>query len=730
MKNRKALILILLFFGIISLLVGVTYSFFNYTKTGLANNFSVGNVSFNTSQDGNISLSNVFPITSEELGEDVGNHDSVTINISGSTNFTNGVEYLVTFTDVNNSVNDKLVPIAFTATGTNIGTGDSDYYENRGSNSSIYTINEEGHIQPDKYILVGYIAPGTIGINGSITVTAYVDADRIAITDTPEDNTEWIAGRTVLSTEEWSSLKGNNALSFKIRVEANQGIWVEEEATPGRCFTVEKPKMGYILNSNMTEDELNYCINYFSAGWTLDSGWTYQDFCQGIGKSYGATLQEKIDDFSQNYLDDLEEANVIIRDGYETSIIDYDANCGDEVIIPKRISTEVTSYLYNSNMTNEEINNCVDYFTNTLGWSVDTSNNETMESFCDGSGTNWGYTFQETINNEYFGDNQIQDLMDFNIVLLNVETINNVKIKKVDSRYDPNYDISYGAFEEKGIKSVIIPNTIEIIGYRAFIANELREVTIPDSVQEIYQNAFSSNELTNVTLGNGVKEIGRNAFSNNNLTVISIPYSVTSLGDNVFWGNQITTLYLDAEIIGPSSPYVSGENYYNSFPYKTGLLSLTTLITGDNLSYIGRAFEYCHLTSVTIGSGATMIGYHAFANNQIETLIIGENVANIGDGAFNTNLLTTVDIPDSTSTIGDGAFSSNQLVTVTLGNGINNVRNTPFFKGENSNQNLVNITANKTCSELKAMSYYPWIGNKNRAGTTIYGSGGEVCDAY
>ena len=45
---------ILLLIGLFS----VTYGFFNYTKTGLANNFRVGRIYFNTSQNGNISLSN------------------------------------------------------------------------------------------------------------------------------------------------------------------------------------------------------------------------------------------------------------------------------------------------------------------------------------------------------------------------------------------------------------------------------------------------------------------------------------------------------------------------------------------------------------------------------------------------------------------------------------------------------------------------------------------------
>ena len=196
--------------GLLLILTGVTYSFFNYTKTGLANNFSVGDIYFNTSQNGNINLTNVFPITSSELSTDVGNHDSVTISITGNTDSSKGIEYLVSFSDVHNTINDKKIPLVFNAQITGVGTSSNDYYGVHGGNTSIYELTGDGIVQPDKYILVGYIAPGDTGINGSVTITAYIDADRIAITDTPEANTDWSSGKVVLSTSEWSSLKAWN----------------------------------------------------------------------------------------------------------------------------------------------------------------------------------------------------------------------------------------------------------------------------------------------------------------------------------------------------------------------------------------------------------------------------------------------------------------------------------------------------------------------------------------
>jgi len=51
--------------GIISILIGTTYVF----------NLEVGNISFSSTHNGIISLTNIFPITCEELGEEVNNHD-------------------------------------------------------------------------------------------------------------------------------------------------------------------------------------------------------------------------------------------------------------------------------------------------------------------------------------------------------------------------------------------------------------------------------------------------------------------------------------------------------------------------------------------------------------------------------------------------------------------------------------------------------------------------------
>ena len=89
--------------------VGLTYSFFNYTRNGTANTLKTGNISFNSTQDNTISLTNVFPTSSNSLNST--NSDTVTINITGDTTYSEGIEYKVTLDQVNNTINGKEVPI-------------------------------------------------------------------------------------------------------------------------------------------------------------------------------------------------------------------------------------------------------------------------------------------------------------------------------------------------------------------------------------------------------------------------------------------------------------------------------------------------------------------------------------------------------------------------------------------------------------------------------------------
>ncbi len=237
MNNKKKIILpIIVGLLMVITVLGVTYAFFNYTRTGSANTVKVGRISFNHQEDNTINLTNVFPTSSTSL--DNTNSDTVTINITGDTTYSKGIEYKVTLDEVNNTVNNKEVPISFKTTVTDLGSKSNDYWNERGSTTNVYNLIETGTVEEDKDILVGYIKPDDTGVNGSIDITAFIDSSNVAISDTVsrieegnliygETGGDWIAGREVLTTSEWNSM-ATNPISFKVRVEANEGIWVEE----------------------------------------------------------------------------------------------------------------------------------------------------------------------------------------------------------------------------------------------------------------------------------------------------------------------------------------------------------------------------------------------------------------------------------------------------------------------------------------------------------------------
>ena len=260
-KEKKQNILIVLgLIVLIGMIGGLTFAFFNYTRTGQANTLRVGEINFSSDYD-SVQIDNVFPIDKTNVSTDTDNVMTVNVNIEGSTTYEKGIYYEVKAEDVHLTVNGKNVPIGINVTSSNLNNVTLTSYEDGKilTNNSVFA---EGRIL--KSDLANNIDNS---VDGTITIKAYLDKDRIAVTDTIENGNivvtgynngtinSWIGGRVVLTTAEWNSLS-NTPLSFKVRVEAIENdvsTLVDGATFIGKVKKLANPNLSGTINP-MTPD--------------------------------------------------------------------------------------------------------------------------------------------------------------------------------------------------------------------------------------------------------------------------------------------------------------------------------------------------------------------------------------------------------------------------------------------------------------------------------------------
>ena len=184
---------------------------------------------------------------------------------------------------------------------------------------------------------------------------------------------------------------------------------------------------------------------------------------------------------------------------------------------------------------------------------------ESIESFCNGTGTIGGTNkdaFFMVLNMAGYS----KEMLDSGLI---VGTISDVVITNYDSTCGVDVSIpsrvngevitkiGTRAFQSKGLTSVRIPNTVTCIDENAFSNNSITSLDIPESVRYIMYQGFKNNPLESLTLHNGINTISDEVFANSNLTEVIIPASVGALACNAFdkeSGNPVQLTYENPEL--------------------------------------------------------------------------------------------------------------------------------------------------------------------------------------
>ncbi|WP_304206444.1 leucine-rich repeat protein [Peptostreptococcus russellii] len=202
--------------------------------------------------------------------------------------------------------------------------------------------------------------------------------------------------------------------------------------------------------------------------------------------------------------------------------------------------------------------------------------------------------------------------------------------------------IEDSAFRQNNLSHVDLPSSLTTIGDSAFNANQLKDLKIPDSVTKMGSGCFSLNLIENIKFSRGMDEIPDGILSRNiYLKNIEIPDTVKRIGKSAFVGAPLTELHIPSSV--------------------------------ETIEY--KAFSGQRCKEIKIPGSVKKIGKLAFEENvkfrHTKKLILEEGIEEIEYGAFKSCLLEAVKLPNSLIKLDEAAFKDNMdteknIVTVKL----------------------------------------------------------------
>ena len=261
----------------------------------------------------------------------------------------------------------------------------------------------------------------------------------------------------------------------------------------------------------------------------------------------------------------------------------------------------------------------------------------------------------------------------------------------------PVISIEDGAFKDRAITNIKIPDSVKSIGANAFDnCNKLMSAALGNGVNTIGDQAFlSCHSLMSIDLGNGVNTIGARAFCNcSSIVYLVIPTGITTIKENAFENchKLVEIKNLSDLTVSPGTT----ENGYVGYSAKnviTAESGESKLREADGFVFYCDDYTneyYCmgyygSETNVTIPQNIDGNAYDfwdcALAHNsKITNIIIPNSVTSIGDNAFyDCSSLTSITIPDSVTSIGHSAFSDcSSLMSITIPDSITSIGDYAF----------------------------------------------------
>ena len=298
-----------------------------------------------------------------------------------------------------------------------------------------------------------------------------------------------------------------------------------------------------------------------------------------------------------------------------------------------------------------------------------------IEEFYDDKYDSNGYTLEECFNISDGVINGYDGTCGVNLVIPN--SVNGQKVIGIGSY----------VFSHLGLKSVILPNSLERIEGSAFSCNSLKEIILPDSLTFLDYSVFLENQIESITFGGGLEEIGSSAFAYNKLKRVVIPSNIKNIRSDAFKHNQIEELIFNEEIESIEENAFAHNNISNlDLPESLKFIgggAFTGNKLSDNDAFI-YGLKYDNETDSYVWDYETITSY---GGERIDNIVIPSNVKNIESYSFSKLGITEIEIPYGVERIGHSAFMSNNLSHIMIPTSVTDLRSGAFddnkFEGDN-----------------------------------------------